>query len=268
MSTVSFIITTDGKADDRIRKIIQSIEVLNIPLYEVIVVGGLKTSLKEKNTYHIPFYEENERGKAHYTKKKNLAAFASHYENLVIMHDYFAFDENWYEEFVNFGSLWDIQVQQHFVSPELGSYRYNGWRVDHVPGYPEIPRNMAVPWDIDQLLPYCAIHGSFWVVKRNKMLENPLDENLYACEAEDIEWSSRVIPGWMGQKIDQIGLKIVANPKCVSRLIKKDKGVYPCGPDQYEISNSLNWVWDEIRQGKIRPGVFYYDRFIHRVIRS
>lgn len=267
MFDVSFIITTDGKSDNRVMQAINSVENLKIPNYEVIIIGGLETSIRHKHVFHIPFYEQTTVNLAWYTKKKNIAAFASHYENLVVMHDYYAFDENWYEEFVKFGNNWDVQIQQHFILPELGGYRYNGWRVDRIPGYPEIPYNMAIPWDIDQLIPYMAIHGSFWMVKRNKMIEYPLDETLYACQADDIEWSSRIVPGWMGQKLDQVGLKIVANPNCVSRLTK-DKTVWPCGPDQYEISKSLNWLWDEIRVNKIRPGTVYYDRRMGRALRA
>lgn len=263
MHEISFIISTGGTNDDLIRKAISSIEKLNIPRYEVIIVGGMTTTVNQKNTYHIPFYEQE---KFWTTKKKNLGSFASHYENLVIMHDYYEFDLDWYEQFVNFGLDWDIQVQQNFILPELGGYRYNGWRVDTISGYPEIPWNMAIPWDIDHFLPYCAIQGSFWVIKRKSMLSNPLDESLFTGQCEDIEWSSRVVPGWMG-KIEQTGLKIVANPNCVSRLTN-NKTVHPCGPDQNQISESLNWLWDEIRENKIRPGVVYYDKKLGRAVRA
>ena len=267
MTDISFTISTDGKSDDRINLCIDSIENLKIPNYEIIIVGGLETSIKRKNVFHLPFYEQTKTGTPWMSKKKNLSAWVSHFENLVMMNDYYKFDENWYEEFIKFGDNWDVQIQQQFILPELGGYRYNGWRVDHIPGYPEIPYNMAVPWDIDQLLPYMAITGAFWVIKRNKMLAYPYDENLYYGQCDDIEWSSRIVPGWMGQKLDQLGLKIVANPNCVSRLTK-EKTVWPCGPDQYEISESLNWLWDEIRANKIRPGTVYYDKKISRVIRA
>jgi hypothetical protein len=263
MANVSFIIVTGGDSDSRINQTIDSIELLNIPNYEVIIVGSQTSTVKRKNTLHVPF-DESMSPMPWYTKKKNLGVKVSKYEISVVMHDYYVFDANWYEELIKFGTEWDICVHQHFVLPENGGYRFNGWRTGPIPNYPEIPYNLALPWDIDCFIPYMVIHGSYWVVKKETMIRYPLDESLFATQADDIEWSSRVVPGWLGQKTDQIGVRIVANPNCISRL-SKDKGVWPCGPDNEEISESLNWVWKEIREGIIRPGTYYYDSCNHKI---
>ena len=263
MSNISFIISTGGDNDARLHQVIDSIEVLNIPHYEVLLVGGQTSTVKRKNTLHIPFAENTPL--PWYTKKKNLGVKISKYEISVVMHDYYNFDPNWYEEFIKFGTDWDVCVQQHFVIPELGEYRYNGWRTGPIPGYPEMPYNLALPWDIDCFVPYMAIHGSYWVAKKETMITHPLNESLFCHDSDDIEWSSRIVPGWLGQKIDQTGVKIVANPKCVTRH-NKEKGVWPCGPDNDEILHSLNYIWDEIRAGYIRPGTPYYDSKTHSII--
>ena len=73
MTDISFTISTDGKSDDRINLCIDSIENLKIPNYEIIIVGGLETSIKRKNVFHLPFYEQTKTGTPWMSKKKNLS---------------------------------------------------------------------------------------------------------------------------------------------------------------------------------------------------
>lgn len=263
MFGISFVISTDGKNDYNLSQVIDSIEFLNIPNYEIILVGGNSSTVKRKNLFHLSF-DETLRPLPWVTAKKNDGVRASRYEICVVMNDYFLFDPTWYEEFVKFGIDWDLCVQQQFVAEECGGYRYNGWRCFEIPQYPEIPFNLALPWDIDCFIPYMAIHGAFWVVKRDKMIEVPLDESRTWGQREDIEWSSRIVPGWLGHNIHRTGFKIVANPKCITRL-NKIKRVGPCGPDNQQILDSLEWLWEDIRAGNIRPGTVYYDSTTNKI---
>lgn len=257
MTGISFVISTSGTNDDSVNQIIDSIEVLSIPSYEVIVVGGRSTSIKRKNVIHIPF-NENIAPTPWITRKKNLGAELSQYDVVVVSNDYYAYDPDWYIEFEKFGTDWDICVQQNLTVASQGSIRANGWRVGGVPGYPEIPAGMPIPWDIDCFVPYMAIHGAFWVAKRDVMLEQPLDETLFFGQAEDIEWSSRVVPGWLGQKPHQCDYKVVSNPNCITRLLK-EKPPYPGNPNWESISYSLSPLWNFLRKGGRRPGVYHYD---------
>jgi len=257
MQGISFVIPTSGTNDQELEIIINSIEALAIPDYEVIVVGGATTTIQRKHFLHIPF---NENTPAPWiSRKKNLGAQASKYDVCVVMHDYHVFDPDWYIEFKKFGTDWDICVQQTFTMAEHGSVRCNGWRAGPIPGYPEIPNSMTIPWDIDCFIPYMAIQGSFWVCKKQVMLEEPLDEKIYWGQGEDIEWSSRVVPGWLGQKPNQNKYKIVSNPKCVTRFTKY-KPPYPGNPDFAAIEKSLEWLWDQLRKGYRRLGVYHYER--------
>ena len=63
----TFGIITSG-IDDRIGRIIDSIESLNIPKYEIIIVGNC--NLKRTNTRIIPFDEDIK--SKWITKKKNI----------------------------------------------------------------------------------------------------------------------------------------------------------------------------------------------------
>lgn len=265
MTNISFVISTSGTKDNILNQIIDSIEIQNIPNYKIIIVGGATTTINRKNIIHIPFNENIP--KAWITKKKNLGVQASPYENLVIMHDYFVFDPDWYQEFIKFGTDWDICIQQTLSLPEYGSVRCNGWRAGPIPGYPEIPFAMTIPWDIDCFVPYMGIFGGFWVAKKSVMLEQPLNENLYYGEEEDLEWSSRVVPGWQGRKSQGKNYRIVANPNCITRL-NKFKHPYPGNPNFEAMSQSLNWLWDKIRQGYRRPNVWHWESSVGDVVLS
>jgi hypothetical protein len=257
MSGISFVIVTAGNNDSSLEQIIDSIECQNMPEYECIIVGGRTTNVNRKNTIHIPFNEEITY-KPWLTRKKNLGVHLAQYDIVVVMHDYYVFDSNWYEEFVKFGFDWDICVHQNLACKEQNYVRGNGWRAGPIPGYPELPFAMTIPWDIDCFIPYMAIQGAYWVAKRNVMLEEQLNENLLLGQDDDIEWSARVVPGWLGQKPNQNKYKIVCNPNCITRN-NKTKEPYQGDPDFEAISKKLNPLWEWLRAGNRRSGVLHYD---------
>ena len=83
MTGISFVIVTSGNNDDSINQIIDTIEHNNIPEYEVILVGGLTSTIKRNNTIHIPF-DESMMPTVWLTRKKNTGVFSSRYEVCVI----------------------------------------------------------------------------------------------------------------------------------------------------------------------------------------
>ena len=264
MTGISFVIVTSGTNDTAVKQLVDSIEVLNIPDYEIIIVGGLTTTISQQHTIHVPF-DESQQSRPWLTRKKNLGSQVSKYDINVVMHDYHAFDPNWYDEFEKFGTDWDICIHSTFTVQSQGTKRANGWRIGNVPGYPEIPWGLTIPWDIDCFVPYMAIQGAYWVCKRSVMIETPLNESLLWGQEDDIEWSSRVVPCWLGQKTDQIGYKIVSNSNCVVRLTK-EKPPYPGNPDFAAMERELAPLWDWLRAGNRKPGIYHYERSVGRVM--
>lgn len=49
-----------------------------------------------------------------------------------------------------------------------------------------------IPYEMTHLSKYQYISGTYWVAKRDVMLEFPLDENLSWGEGEDVVWSKNV----------------------------------------------------------------------------
>lgn len=165
-------------------KIINSIEALKIPNYEIIFVGDVDTNSR-KNINLIPFNETVVTGWI--TKKKNLITKFAKYENVVYFHDYIEFDSDWYDGFLKHGDNFDVCMNRIL---NLDGKRNVDWLVCYM--------DLRLP-NAEQLLPYdkeCSslmyIPGFYWVAKKSFMEKFPLNENLSWGQAEDIEWSRRV----------------------------------------------------------------------------
>lgn len=199
---LTFAIITAGDQDARINKIIDSIERNNIPEYQVIIFGGMTSTISRDKTIHLCFDETERSGWI--TRKKNLATAAAMYDTVVYLHDYHAFDDDWYAGMVEFGTDWDIQMNA--IKTHEGK-RMLDWAIwDH----PHYPLYSYVPYDNSSLVGSQYISGGYWVAKRAVMLLEPLNEALVSFQAEDLEWSKRVRNKY----------RIVMNQKSVVRHLK------------------------------------------------
>ena len=181
---ISFVICTGGDEDERIDRIIDSIEANNIPTYEIIIVGGPLSTVDRLNTFHIPFNEGVRR--SWITRKKNIATERCKYDVVVYLHDYHVFDSDWYAGLLERGDDWDIQMNR--ILTHEGKRMLDWVIFDH----PEYPRYAFIPYDRHDLVGHQYISGGYWVAKRSVMLAEPLDENRVSHQMEDVEWSLRV----------------------------------------------------------------------------
>jgi hypothetical protein len=55
-----------------------------------------------------------------------------------------------------------------------------------------VGRECLIPYDISHLTKFMYISGGYFIVKKNIMLEFPLDERLGWGEGEDVIWSKQV----------------------------------------------------------------------------
>lgn len=182
----TFGITTGGLQEDNLNKIIDSIEVLNIPKYEVIIVGN--ADIQRQNTTVIPF-DENQRN-MWITRKKNIITLSAQYENIVYLHDYVIFDADWYKGYLEFGNDFDVCVNKML---NTDNSRYRDWILlcTNIKGT-QIPI-------VERLLPYeenrfhqIHVPGTYWVAKKNFMLQHKLNEGLCWGDGEDVEFSHRI----------------------------------------------------------------------------
>lgn len=185
----TFGIVTSG-LDDRVQIVIDSIEKLNIPEYEVIIVGN--SNVQRDRTTIITF-NENERP-AWITKKKNLITQHAKYENVVYAHDYIYYKEDWYKGWLEYGD--DYKVCMNRILNGDGT-RYRDWCIwphngNYVDGLCTRQRGCLLPYDMTHLSKYLYFSGAYWVGKKDVMTEFPLNENLLWGQSEDVEWSMRI----------------------------------------------------------------------------
>ena len=139
------------------------------------------------------------------TVKKNIITKNAKYENIVFIHDYVEFLDDWYEGFLKFGEDWDICMN---VFLNLDGSRFRDWcafddpdlcikgpnfrvKDGNIVGGPD-QRIVLVPYDYKKTN-HMYISGTYWVAKKKVMLEEPLDENRWGWgQQEDVEWSQRV----------------------------------------------------------------------------
>ncbi len=181
----TFGIITGGDCPDRVHKIIDSIEAENMPEYEIIVIGGLPVN--RDNTLYLPFPEDEAKTRPWITKKKNLISSLAIYDNIVYLHDYLVLCPGWYKGQLLSGELFTIRMDKIL---NADGTRFRDWTLN--PQESSTGMACLLPYDVTDLTEYMYISGSYWVGKKNFMLDNPLDEKLLWADGEDMEWSKRI----------------------------------------------------------------------------
>jgi hypothetical protein len=183
----TFGIVTGYQDSKRLKDIIDNIISLNIPEFEILIVGGNRGDFFVDYP-QVKFIDFDESQKPLWiTKKKNIIANLAMYENMVIMHDYHVFEKDWYVNFRSFGTDWDIcSCPQYLIN---GARNPMDWSLWDKPGH---GRAWSLEYDDWSQTQYMYISGGFFIVKKHVMLEEPLDESFGWNEAEDVEWSLRV----------------------------------------------------------------------------
>jgi hypothetical protein len=200
----TFGIITDAcdESFNRICEIEKSICNLNIPEYEIILVGQenrIKQIPNIDNFKFLKIINFNEGIKKGWiTAKKNLITKHAKYENIVYSHDYIVYDNDWYKGWLTYGDNFKIGMNRIL---DYEGNRYRDWSI-----FPDSHTENALKYAKDDgelrewLLPYEEtdlnrfqyISGAYWVGKKQVMQEIPLDEGLTWGYGEDVIWSHAV----------------------------------------------------------------------------
>lgn len=178
---------------------------------EIIVSGSVPDNRKIKGVIYLEFDESIKPGWI--TKKKNDIVRKANYKNVVLLHDYYMLDDFWWKGFRSFEKNYpDWKIAMNMVINFEG-YRHSDWLVNQkymdelLKKHPELidelnqiapyengPRWVSgIPYEVNDLSHIQYISGGYIVAKKSVLLDFPLDENLLWGDAEDIEWSERVI---------------------------------------------------------------------------
>lgn len=206
---------TDDECIERIHKIIDDIERLGIPNYEILIAGlddidrkntkAVKCPDSNKNIISLndlgfegEFYELGGWHPGHITKKKNVMCKIAKYENIVLTHDYYTYSEDWYEGYLRYGDQFKVCCNR-VINPKGERYMdwmiwpFNGTETDKIVSNGiesgHNGRECLLPYDIRHLSRYMYVQGSYWVAKKDVMLKFPLNENKLWGMGEDVEWS-------------------------------------------------------------------------------
>jgi hypothetical protein len=206
------ICTTEGQ-EQKIANFINSIQKNSIPQenYEIVIVGNIKKEYFKNDNIKIILFDENLKN-GWITKKKNLIADHAKFNNIVFLHDYLILEENWYQSMCEFGNDWQVLLTKVFnyegqrfrdwtllgngrknskqikiKNQEINCNPYNPFIEVHEPN-----SNALLPYDEKRFNNWIYINGSYWIAKKDFMIENPLNEDLCWGESEDIEWSIRI----------------------------------------------------------------------------
>ena len=176
-------------AYQRMAETIKSIRDMNIPEYEIFIIGGEgnKFTGNLKNVTKVDFDESIKR--AWITKKKNDVIKLCKYENVVMMHDYFVFHSNWYTHYDRFLKDNSYDICCNPIIMINGIRDYTDWVTWDFPG---LEKQTVLPYHDWTKTKGQYISGGYFIVRKQFMIENPLNEELVAGDEEDIEWSKRV----------------------------------------------------------------------------
>lgn len=177
----TFGIITVGKRNEWVRQFIESVRDQKIPHYEIIIVGTWNDdSVNKQDIKYIHFNKQDDKGWI--TKKKNIIFQHAKYNNVLVLHDRFFLDKNWYKGMQQYGNYWDGLF---FPIIDKTGYEYVHWSVwghGFLPiGYADIK-----DWDED----YYA-GGTFMAIKKNIWKKVKLNEKLFWADQEDAEYGLR-----------------------------------------------------------------------------
>lgn len=209
----SFCIASAPGNVENLSKCITSIEqeFLGRDDYEIIVVGAIPYGRFHslEHVHFIPFEEEvlslswgNIRAARKskswrrliyrvgaISRKKNMAAQESHFDKLCVMHDYVGLSHGWRQGFESFGSDWDVAMT---VVRNADGSRHRDWNCWNHPIISSGKgRIEACLMPYDTYTPHMYISGTYFCVKKQFFVRNPLNERLFWGEGEDVEWSYR-----------------------------------------------------------------------------
>jgi len=225
----TFGIITDGSVDARLNQIIDSIEANHIPTYEIIIVGN--SGVCRERTRVIPF-DDSQKPACWITRKKNIIVAEAAYENVVLLHDYIALDADWYDGFLRFGDNYDwcvspivnqngTRYRDFTLFPNPHSYRLGniiiGMVIELDPyflSHSLLPYTFQSTPSVNQ---YLYISGSYFIIKRTLARENPLNEELLACQGEDLDLTAR---------LHAKGILIKCNPYSGVRFLKQKEPMF------------------------------------------
>jgi hypothetical protein len=186
----TFGVISDGKKNDKVSKLIQSVIKQNIPNFEVIICGPYSIP-KEFNGIDITVLDDIKLEhdiRPPTPAKKNKIIKKAKYHNLCVMHDRFTLPHDWYSNFKNYGNYFDVLCLPT-VDNSGNRFRVD-WMKFHYPITQIISQNKSL--DYSSWSPEVIIQGGILIAKKHLMQKVMFDERLHWEELEDMQLSKKM----------------------------------------------------------------------------
>lgn len=146
---------------------VASIQALNIPTYQILIMDGAE--------WH--------------SLKKNRIAKQAEYDTLCLLHDYYLFDPGWYEGWAAFDQQfkWDVASNPQYLLD--GQRHFTDWVLWDHPSFPKYHSLEYTDWSKTRNQ---YISGGYFLAKRDFLRQHPIDESMPPGNGEDVEWSLRI----------------------------------------------------------------------------
>ena len=188
-----------GSLNENLKKSIESIEKMNIPKdkHEILLCVDTENDVIDIGYKNV--IANNNTGKVCYSIKKNALIRSAKFNNIALLHDYIAFEENWYNNFLNFEEDWNVcSTQIRCLSPQ--GRRDADWviTVEDAPWtrVPHALTHFVLPYEVRHLTYRMWLSGHFFCVRKDFIEKHGLWLNESLCRfdipPEDQEWSNRV----------------------------------------------------------------------------
>lgn len=237
---VSFVVCADKKNDHLEQLLIDIDHHINDERHraELIVVYDNCVVMRDRDKLSVRTDRDFTTRAGWITKKKNVGVELSRYENVCVLHDYYRVPENFLDETEYCIGLYGGDIDDRVLIPKietLEGHRHSDWIVDPLYMNEAISKDIdrwrselmnvaprengpqfvcGLPYSVSNLrhIQYCS--GGFIMTSRKTLAENPLSEDLAWGEAEDLEWSRRIIKN---------GVKFRLNPYVTLTVQKPNK---------------------------------------------
>jgi len=190
ISCWSFGVISNGKKNDQVTKLIQSVIKQNIPNFEVIICGPY-TIPQEFSAIDITVLDDvrlEQDIRPPTPAKKNKIIKKAKYSNLCVMHDRFTLPHDWYFNFKNYGNYFDVLC---LPTVDISGNRFRvDWMNFHYPLTQIISQNRSLNYS--SWTPEVIIQGGILIAKRNLMQKVMFDERLHWEELEDMQLSKQI----------------------------------------------------------------------------
>ena len=186
----TFGVISNGKKNDKVSKLIQSVIKQNIPNFEVIICGPYSIP-KEFNGIDINVLDDIKLEhdiRPPTPAKKNKIIKRAKYHNLCVMHDRFTLPDDWYSNFKNYGNYFDVLCLPT-VDRSGNRFRVD-WMEYHYPITQIIRQNKSLAYT--SWSPETIIQGGILIAKTHLMQKVMFDERLYWEELEDMQISKKM----------------------------------------------------------------------------